>query len=593
MRPGPAIRIRRTAPLCVLLAVLVVLAAAGPAAASPGDVPAPVLANIFGDIAHAVLGAVDWTVDVAGDFVMNLFGGIVKKLIPRSWIDQGVPILSWIVAVPDYSARLSTPTGAGSYGFAGVNEMRGLFTWLGMAIAPLALVFATSRSIFGQSDQPAVPMIRVFTVAIGVLSYTWLWGQAVAITNQITKAILGVGAVAGGIEKMFDVLIAGTVLRGLPFIGLILMAIGAIGLIAMLFLKVMIVLVGALVYATGPLMLGLAATERGNAVARAWMSLATGLFALAIIWASVFALAAVLINDAATGAGAVLFAGSSGLRTFLGGLIIAMAAIAGFILNLKITKALGGVVGAQLSGMLALIGSQGGVRGLLGAGAARATGGGASGSAAAAGASLRGFGAKARGAAAGAASALSPVGRGAGVLAGAGTLGRGGLIGAGGALAGAGASRLAGSRVGQAAATSRAGSVATQTARGTRRGWKNPSASTDQLHNAAAADKTARASTPAAPTSPPPSRSAPQPRGRPGGGTGDADAPTAGPPAPPATSSPRGRARATPRGRSPKPPTPPPSSPTSPRDASNEAARAAFGEPRADAKPTRRGRRKS
>jgi len=573
-----------TTSAAVLLGVLV--AGVSPAAAATaGDMPAPLLANIFGDIAGAVLGGLDWTVNVAGDFVMNLFGGIVQKLIPRSWIDQGIPILSWIVAVPDYSARISTPTGSGGYGFAGVNAMRGLFTWLGLAIAPLTLVYATSRSVFGQSDQPAVPLIRVFMVAIAVLSYTWLWGQAVAVTNQITKAILGVSAVSAGIEKMFDLLITGTVLRGLPFIGLILMAVGAIGLIAMLFLKVMIVLVGALVYATGPLMLGLAATERGNAVARAWLTLATGLFALAVIWASVFALSAVLINDASSGAGAVLFSGSSGLRSFLGGLIIAMAAIAGFILNLKITKALGGVVGAQLSGMLALVGSQGGVRGLLGGAGARAASAGAG--AGSAGTSLRGFAAKARGAAGGAASTFGQGASRAGVLTAAGTLARGGLIGAGGALAGASASRLAGSRVGQVAASSRAGSVATQTARGARRGWKNPHASSDQLRGGAAADKTARASSTPAAAAPPPTKPAPRPQGTPGGGEG----PTARPPASPDTRSPRGARSTPPRGSSSSRPTSPPrGAPTSSRDTDNEAAHAAFGAPPSDAKPTRRPR---
>ena len=43
-------------------------------------------------------------------------------------------------------------------------------------------------------------------------------------------------------------------------------------LLALIFLKVVIILLGALLYATGPLMIGLVATESGAALARAWAS---------------------------------------------------------------------------------------------------------------------------------------------------------------------------------------------------------------------------------------------------------------------------------------------------------------------------------
>ena len=110
--------------------------------------------------------------------------------------------------------------------------MRGLYSWLGMAIAPLTLVYATSRSWSGQGDPPHVPLTRVLIVAIALLNYTWLWSQAVALTNQITHAILGVSAVTSGVQKMFEVLIAGAALGGLPLIGLLLMGAGGLQLLA-------------------------------------------------------------------------------------------------------------------------------------------------------------------------------------------------------------------------------------------------------------------------------------------------------------------------------------------------------------------------
>jgi hypothetical protein len=429
--------------------------------------------DLLGGLTHAVLGGVDWTVNVAGDFILNLLGGLIKDLIPRSWIHKGLDIMGWLVAVPDYTGRVSTPGGGHAYGFAGVNAMRSLYLWLGMAIAPLTLVYATARSWSGQGDPPHVPLTRVLVVAIALLNYTWLWSQAVALTNQITHAILAVPAVTSGVQKMFEVLIAGAALGGLPLIGLLLMGAGGLQLIVMIFVKVTLILIGALVFAIGPLMIGLVPTERGNAFARAWLTMAAGLFVLPVLWASIFAISVVLINDASSGASVI--GGSSGLDHVLGGLLIALAAIAGFWLNIKLTKGFAGLVGGQLAGLLALAG--GGARALLGGAGSRigGGGGGAASSAAGAAGSLRGFASKVGGAVSGAAGALVPAGRAGAVLAGAGgaaaTLARGGLIGAGGALASKGIAGAARTGVGRAAASSRAGTVATRAARGARRGW--------------------------------------------------------------------------------------------------------------------------
>ena len=434
--------------------------------------PIATVGSFLGGIVSSVIGGVSWTVNLAASFILNLIGGLVKLLIPRSWIHQGLQILQWVVAVPDYTGKVTAPGGHRVYGFPGVNAMRGLYTWIGIAILPLTALYATARAWSGQGDHAAMPLVRVVTVSIGVLSYTWLWGQAVAIVNQVTTMIFSVPAVTAGIYKMFTLLVSGTVLVGLPLVGEFLLAAAAAGLLTMIFLKVVLILVGALVYAIGPLMIGLAPTERGHAVARAWASLAIALFAIGILWASIFALAAVLLNDASTGA--LLVGGNTSVGQLLSGVVIAMAAIAGFYANIKLTKAIAGIVGGQLSGLLAQVGSRGGARGLLGGGASRGARPTAS-PAGAAGASLRGFAAKISGGIAGAAGAALPGGRAGAILstgAGAGgALARGGLIGAGGALAGRGLAGAARSNVGRAAGATRAGAVATRLARAGQRGW--------------------------------------------------------------------------------------------------------------------------
>jgi hypothetical protein len=467
--------------------------------------------------------------------------------------------------------------------------MRGLYLWLGMAIAPLSLVYATSRSWSGQGDPPHVPLTRVLIVAIALLNYTWLWSQAVAITNQITHAILGVSAVTSGVQKMFEVLIAGAALGGLPLIGLLIMGAGGLQLLALIFVKVTLILVGALVYAIGPLMIGLVATDRGNALGRAWLTIAGGLFVLPVLWASIFAIAAVLINDAAGGAS--IIGGSSTIGQILGSLLIAMAAIAAFWLNIKLTKGFAGLVGGQLAGLLALAG--GGARARLGGPGRGAASAGASGAAGAAGggaaASLRGFASKVGGAAAGAAGVFAPrdargqialPGRAGAALAGAGALAGGGLIGVSGPLASKGIAAAAKTRAGRSVASSRAGSVATRAARGAQRGWTRAArSSTDTSTPTRAPDAPPPAVNtppiPAAPIAPDTITANGGPRDRPAGAR-----PSRGetPSRPAATRS--AGASSCGAGAADGP---------SSADSANDAARAAFGQPRA-AKPTRSAR---
>lgn len=112
-----------------LSALLVLLAA--PAALAAGPHPPVVSADILG-IGHAVgsvfkaiggvvLGGLSWTVGVAGKFILATLGGLIRLLIPRSWAREGVGIMHWIVAVPDYAGTITGPGGHATYGFAGTG----------------------------------------------------------------------------------------------------------------------------------------------------------------------------------------------------------------------------------------------------------------------------------------------------------------------------------------------------------------------------------------------------------------------------------------------------------------------------------------
>jgi len=452
--------------------VLGLLGAAILAQTATAATPGPPIADVFGvggalkdllDKAGGVLiGGVNWTSDVAGQSIVRTLSGLVDLLIPDSWAREATSIMQWVVAVPNYGAQVKAPGGSVTYAFAGINELRDLFVWIGLALLPLTLVYASTRAMFGLGDHAALPVIRVLAIAVALVSYPWLWAQVAAIVNQVTKAILSISLVAAGVNRMFEFIVGGGALAGLPLVGLIVMGASGVALLATIFVKVLMIILGALVYATGPVMLGLAPTERGAAAARAWLTLALGLAGLPIVWTTVFAIGGLLMNDSA-GAGA-LIATHGDLGELFGGLVLALAAIAAFWLNVKLTRFAAAILSGQVAGMLALASS------------GRAGGAVAPSVPSNPRDALSAFGARVSGAVRGAAGPLAASGRAGGLLVRAGggvaTLAGGGLLGTVGGLAKRGAATAGGGWLGQAIGGTKAGALATRMARAGHTGWR-------------------------------------------------------------------------------------------------------------------------
>jgi hypothetical protein len=307
--------------------------------------------GVFSSIGHAVLGAFSWTISLAAKFILTTIAALVKLLIPASWVHKGLQIMQWIVAVPNYAGKITSPGGGTHYGFAGINELRDLFMWLGVAVAPLALVYATTRAMLGEREPVAIPVLRVLAVAGAVILYPYLWTQFAALADQVTHAILSLHAVSQGLYKLMDYAVGGVALGGWQLIDLGLMGAIALALLALIFLKVVIILLGALLYATGPLMIGLVATESGAALARAWASAVGMLLGLGIVWAAMFAVGALLIGDASSAG--PLIAGHSDFGTLIGGLLLAVAGLASLWLCLKVAREAASLLRMQLAGLLA------------------------------------------------------------------------------------------------------------------------------------------------------------------------------------------------------------------------------------------------
>ena len=344
-----------------LLAVIALLASATPAFAASGHPPVVfadflgighAVGSVFGGIGHALLGAFSWTFKLAAKFILVTIGALVKLLIPASWAREGVQIMRWIVAVPDYAGTVTSPGGAHVYGFAGINELRDLFTWIGAGLLPLTLVYATSRAMVGHGDHVAIPLVRVAALGALLLSYPYWWAQAAALVNEMTNLVLSLPAVTTGLHKLMLYAVDGVALGGWQLIDLALMAAIGFLLLSLIFLKVVIILLGALLYATGPITIGLVPTDSGAAISRAWLSAAGMLLLLPVMWAAVFAVGALLVNDAGTAG--PLIAGNSDVGSLLGGVLLAVAGLASLWVCLRVAREAGSLMRIQLGGMLAL-----------------------------------------------------------------------------------------------------------------------------------------------------------------------------------------------------------------------------------------------
>ena len=310
------------------------------------------IGGVFHLIGGVVLGGLSWTVGVAGKFILNTLAGLIRLLIPASWAKDGLQVMHWIVAVPDYAGTITTPSGQVTYGFAGINALRDLFMWIGAALLPLTLVYATSRAALGAGHNVAAPVVRVVALGAVLVSYPWWWSQAAAAVNQLTQFVLALPPVSHGIYKLMQYAVGGVALGGWQLIDLFLM--GAIGsvLLGLIFLKVVIVLLGALLYAIGPLMIALVPTDGGIVIARAWASAALALLILPLAWSTILAVGALLINDSSTAG--PLIAGQGSIASLLGGLLLAFAGLASLWLCIRAAREAGAILRGQLGGLLVL-----------------------------------------------------------------------------------------------------------------------------------------------------------------------------------------------------------------------------------------------
>ena len=350
--------------LLVVLADPARAAAHAPLALLPSipSIPNPieVVGSGIDAIGGAASGLLDFGVEELGKLVVNLISGILDKLIPDSIQKKGADVLIWSVSVENWGRR-------GGRAYPAINQLQHTLTWLGVALMTTGGAWSGLRVVAGL--EAVEDAIRGWATAIGGIAlFSWGYTQAAALTNSISSLVLHQPQVFKGLDLLALAVIGGSAAAIGATAGLVLpliLIVGALLFVGLLAAKTMLLLLGALVFVTGPLAFALRVWPFGPMVLRAWSSLAAAVFGIPIVWTLIFAVGGVLIKDGfgnGIEAGFELDAGKT-----LNSWMLAIAGVATIYMALKAAKTIAGMAQAAPLAMLSSVGN--------GAGTAAATAG--------------------------------------------------------------------------------------------------------------------------------------------------------------------------------------------------------------------------
>lgn len=302
----------------VLAVTILVTALVAPAAASAATTNSLVVGGLLDKIAEVVFDAGGFTVKTAGGFLLNLLGGLADMLVPDDWARRGSGFMIWLSAVPDYTNRA----------FHDIHDLRRINVFIAAVFLPITLTWAGLRASAGASEPIAPAVLRTVVVATALVLWAQLWRQGAAVTNQLTNTYLSQPAVVAGINDYMEIVASGAGLGLLPFLGVAIMIVAGFLFLAILALKVAVILIGAVLYAFGPLLLAVAPYSGGSRLLHRYAGLVWSIFALPVGISAIYAVSAILIHSAGP-IGTTLGGADSIFRSLTATVITGFAAILG------------------------------------------------------------------------------------------------------------------------------------------------------------------------------------------------------------------------------------------------------------------------
>jgi hypothetical protein len=224
--------------------------------------------------------------------VNGLFGALLSALTPDFLRHADIHTLEWLVALPNVADRSVWPT---------VGRLQANMVWVARALLPTTLIIATARDTalsLTFRAHPGNAVLRVIGAVFWLASYRFAFENGVAFVNVLTHTMLSWPIVAQGLHRTVLVMFGGSLLVGAGGVFL-----AVLGLVALVFaiclfaLKVLILMVLAILFVSGPLFIALTPLPVLGYLARGWLLAVTGVCLIPVGWCIIFAVAGAISLD--------------------------------------------------------------------------------------------------------------------------------------------------------------------------------------------------------------------------------------------------------------------------------------------------------
>ena len=304
---------------------LVLLLAGGVGAAlligAPGAQAKGVLGTGIGPTIGPNLNPLPSIGELLNAVVNGLFGALLSALTPSFLKHADIQTLQWLIALPNVADTAIWPT---------VGRLEANMVWVAGAILPTTLIIATTRDTalsLSFRAHPGNALLRVIGAVFWLVLYRFAVTNAVAFVNVLTHTMLSWSIVAQGLHRTVLVMFGGSVILGVGGAFLALLGLVTLVFAVCLFaLKVLLLMVLAVLFVAGPLLIALTPLPTVGYLARGWLLALVGICLIPVGWCIIFATAGAISLDVT----------SLGGGAHIGSRVVgAFAALATFYIALK------------------------------------------------------------------------------------------------------------------------------------------------------------------------------------------------------------------------------------------------------------------
>jgi hypothetical protein len=224
--------------------------------------------------------------------VNGLFGALLSALTPGFLKHADIHALEWLVELPNVADASVWPT---------VSRLETYMMWVAGAILPTTLIIATAHDTalsLSFRANPSAALLRFIGAVFWLVLYRFSFRYGVAFVDALTHTMLSWSIVAQGLDRTVLVMFGGSVLVGAGGVFL-----AVLGLVALVFaitlfaLKVLILMVLAILFVSGPLFIALTPLPVVDYLARGWLLALVGVCLIPVGWCIVFATAGAISLD--------------------------------------------------------------------------------------------------------------------------------------------------------------------------------------------------------------------------------------------------------------------------------------------------------